>query len=336
MDNLDRHEVQIRFTRIDRTKDTILFTDYDFQVNDKKYFYPASTIKFPTAVMALEKLNQTEGLTVNSRYYIEGDSVEDSFAQDISKIFAVSDNHANNRLFEFLGPENINKKMYGKGIQNFRLAHRLGFKWEGVTTRPLVIYLNDSTTTLTTPHIGKEPENLVLEGTKKGSGFYVGDSLMAGPFDFGKKNYFPISSQHGTLKRVIFPELFPLGQRFDINGAQRDLLLKAMYSPPADVGYDPEEFYDGYCKFFMYGDTTDDIPDHIKIYNKVGYAYGTLTDCAYIQDTKNNVEFMLTATILVNSDGIFNDNQYEYEEVGIPFLAELGRHVYQYELQRKK
>jgi hypothetical protein len=45
---------------------------------------------------------------------------------------------------------------------------------------------------------------------------------------------------------------------------------------------------------------------------------------------------MVTATILVNSNGIFNDNNYEYDEVGIPFLAQLGRELYQMELARKR
>ena len=75
----------------------------------------------------------------------------------------------------------------------------------------------------------------------------------------------------------------------------------------------------------MYGDQKETMPNHIKIYNKVGYAYGTLTDCAYIVDTKNEIEFMVVATLLVNSNGIFNDDTYEYETIGIPFLAELGR-----------
>jgi hypothetical protein len=44
---------------------------------------------------------------------------------------------------------------------------------------------------------------------------------------------------------------------------------------------------------------------------------------------------MLTATILVNKDGIFNDDAYEYDEVGIPFLAALGRAIYTLELDRK-
>ncbi len=100
---------------------------------------------------------------------------------------------------------------------------------------------------------------------------------------------------------------------------------------PREAGYDPEEYYDGYCKFFMYGDSREQIPDHIQIFNKVGFAYGTLTDCAYIRDELNEVEFMVSATILVNQDGIFNDDAYEYDEVGIPFLAALGRALYEFE-----
>jgi hypothetical protein len=108
-----------------------------------------------------------------------------------------------------------------------------------------------------------------------------------------------------------------------------------MKALPREAGFDKEEYYDSYCKFFLFGDKRDRIPGHIQIYNKVGFAYGTLTDCAYVLDTQNGVEFLLTATILVNQDGIFNDNAYEYEETGIPFLAALGRELYKIELNRK-
>ena len=127
-----------------------------------------------------------------------------------------------------------------------------------------------------------------------------------------------------------------MSEQFHLSEEQNSALLKAMHTVPRKVGYDPKTYYDGYCKFFMYGDTKENIPDHIEIYNKVGFAYGTLTDCAYIKDSKNQVDFLITATILVNKNGIFNDNDYEYEKVGIPFLAELGRQLYQLELSRKK
>ncbi|MCB0372193.1 MAG: hypothetical protein KDD31_04185, partial [Muricauda sp.] len=175
-----------------------------------------------------------------------------------------------------------------------------------------------------------------LKGVKKGRAYYADGALVEEPFDFSLKNYFPIEAQNALLKRIIFPEAFPENQRFNLSKEQHQYLLESMHALPPQLGYDPEEFYDSYVKFFMFGDSTEPMPEHIKIYNKVGYAYGTLTDCAYIQDTKNNVDFMVTATILVNSDGIFNDDAYEYDEVGIPFLAQLGRELYQYELQRKR
>lgn len=336
MDSLDQYEVQIRFTQINRKNDSITFKDYDFQVNEEKYFYPASTVKFPIAVLALEKLNEVDSLTINTRFYVEGDSVETTFAKAISEIFSVSNNEANNRLVELLGQDAINRNLKSKGIQPVRISHRLGYHTKDLATKPLIIYLNDSTTGTYTGSINTFPQPLALNKIQKGIGFYEEDEFIEEPFDFSLKNYYPITAQHTVLKRVLFPQNFEAHERFNLSKEQHSYLLEAMHTVPKAIGYDAKTYYDGYCKFFMFGDTKDDIPNHIKIYNKVGFAYGTLTDCAYIVDSKNDVEFLLTATILANKDGIFNDDKYEYDEVGIPFLAELGRTFYQYELDRKK
>jgi hypothetical protein len=85
----------------------------------------------------------------------------------------------------------------------------------------------------------------------------------------------------------------------------------------------------------MYGDTKEDIPDHINIHNKVGDAFGYLMDNAYIVDTKYNVSFLVTATIHVNRNGIFNDDDYEYDSIGFPFLAELGRQLHSYYIEKE-
>ena len=74
----------------------------------------------------------------------------------------------------------------------------------------------------------------------------------------------------------------------------------------------------------------------VRIYNKVGDAYGTLTDSAYIVDKEKDIEFLLTATILVNANAIFNDDIYEYDGLGFPFLGELGRQVLEWEQKRKQ
>ena len=337
MDNLDAYEVQIRYTQIDRRNDSVIFTDHDFQVDANSYFYPASTVKFPAAVAALEKLNEIDSLSMDTRFFVEGDSVQTTFAKAVSEIFAVSDNAANNRLLEFLGQDDLNRRMERRGVSPIRIAHRLSTdNADDVTTKPLVFYLNDSTTALSSSIINAAIQPLELNDIKKGKGYIAGETHQQGAFDFSLKNYFPIDAQSALLKRIIFPEAFPEAQQFKLNKKQREFLLEAMHTLPSKVGYDPVEYYDSYVKFFLFGDSTEPMPEHIKIYNKVGYAYGTLTDNAYIKDTKNNIDFMLTATILVNSDEVFNDDAYEYDEVGIPFLAQLGRELYQLELKRKR
>lgn len=337
LDSLAQYEVQIRYTQINRRNDSIFFTDFDFQVDPNQYFYPASTVKFPAAVATLEKLNKLDSINRNTKFYVEGDSAETTFAKAIQEIFAVSDNKANNRLIEFLGFDVLNKSMVKRDVNPLRISHRLSTSnADDVTTKPLVIYINDSTTSSSKSLINSSPDNLQIQKVLKGKGFYSEDSLYQEPFDFSLKNFYPLPAQHKLLKRIIFPNHFPEKERFNLSENQHDFLLNAMSTLPKEAGYNETEYYDSYGKFFIYGDSKEPIPNHIKIYNKVGYAYGTLTDCAYIKDTKNNIDFMITATILVNKNGIFNDDYYEYDEIGIPFLAQLGRELYDIELKRKR
>lgn len=336
LDSIGKYEVQIRFTSVLRSNDSIILEDHDFQVNSENYFYPASTVKFPIAVLALEKLNENDSLTMDTRFFVEGDTITTTFAEEINKIFAVSDNEAYNRLFEFLGTDEINLRLANKGINPVRISHRLSTEnADRTTTKPLVVYLNDSTLTNRRQSFNKAPQRLSLNGIKKGKGYYDEEELILEPFDFSLKNNYSIEAQHAVLKRIIFPELFSRKEQFSISNEQRQRLLKAMSTVPRQAGYNATKFYDSYGKFFIYGDTKEPIPKTVKIYNKVGYAYGTLTDCAYIKDTLNNIEFLITATILVNNNETFNDDQYEYETIGIPFLAELGRELYQLQLSIK-
>ena len=335
MANPEVFEVQIRYSRISRKGDSVLWKDYDFNLVPEAYFYPASTVKFPIAVLALEKLNHLDSLSQTTRYAVEGDSLENTFKQDILNIFAVSDKHANNRLLEFLGQDAINDSLKAKLIGPARIAHRLGVHDSEVTTKPLIWYVNDSLPVQSTPIINRPATALTLPGIQKGIGYREGDSLIKRPFDFSLKNYLPLNTLDGVLKRIIFPQQFPLSQRFNISESQREFLLNAMQITPREAGFDPETFPDGYCKFFMFGDVSDTIPEDLQIFNKVGFAYGTLTDCAYVHDARNGVEFILSATILANDNQIFNDDLYEYDQIGIPFLAALGRAVYNFEAKSR-
>lgn len=335
MQNTDDHQVQIIYTRIERTEsDSVIFHDYSYHLDENNYFYPASTVKLPAAVLALEYLQTVEDVTAETKYTILRDSLTHTIADDIRQIFAVSDNEAYNRLYELLGRDFINRKLRSKGIRPVRIAHRLSTpNSEKVQRDTLFFQVRDRIVALG-GGVDQPVEPLNIRNIKKGVGFMRNDSLIQEPMDFSCKNYFPLETQHSLMKRLFFPENFTENQRFNLSRQHYELLKKNMHLVPRKNGYDESEFYDSYGKFFIFGDSKERIPDHIKIYNKVGWAFGTLTETAYITDEKSGIEFLLSATILVNENQVFNDDQYEFESRGVPFLAQLGREIYELEKNR--
>ena len=353
-----KREVQILYTQIDRDADNRPhFTRHEYRVNPEEYFYPASAIKLAGALLALEKLNQLGIAGVDRHTPVRIDSAysgqtamrEDSTAPDrlptiahyIRKLFAVSDNDAYNRLYEFVGQQQINEGLWEKGYRDVRLTHRLALvrtPEENRHTNPLAFYRGNQTLyqqpMLVNPHTWRAPAPI-----PKGEGYIQEGELVAAPKDFAGSNYMSVEVLQDLLMAVFFPEELPAERRFDLRPADYRFLYRAMSMLPRECPhpqYDPKKYYDSYVKFFLFGDSKVPMPESVRIFNKVGLAYGYVTDNAYIVDFERGVEFLLTAVVLVNENGIFNDGLYEYDEIGLPFLAELGRVIYAYEIERQR
>jgi cell division protein FtsI/penicillin-binding protein 2 len=354
------YEVQIIYTKVNKKEKT--FTSFVHNVDQIKYFYPASTVKMPVAILALQKLNEIKksGVDINRKDDMltaafkpkqtpafsepTNESKKPNIERYIQKIFAVSDNDAYNRLYEFLGPDYINETLKAKGVFTTSVInHRLSVS--GLTpednrlTNDIRFFRNNQ---MLYDHPGVMAKNEwkhQATGAQKGIGYMDGkDSLISQPFDFSMKNFYSLKDMEGTLQRVIFPDFFPENQRFDLTSDDYDFLKKSMSDLPKAYPFYQNDttYYDSYVKFFMFGDSKEAMPDDIKIYNKVGEAYGYLIDCAYIENKSKDIGFFLTAVINVNKDKIYNDDKYEYKETGFPFLAKLGRAVYEHELKMRK
>jgi hypothetical protein len=74
----------------------------------------------------------------------------------------------------------------------------------------------------------------------------------------------------------------------------------------------------------------------VRIFNKVGDAYGFLLDAAYVADFENNIEFMLSMVVYCNKDGILNDDHYDYDNIGFPIMKRVGEIIYAYEKGRSR
>ena len=357
--NIDSFEVQIIYTQIDRNENNFpSFTTFKYRVNPQDYFYPASTVKLPTAILALEKLNNLniDGLDKNTSLKVDSvrapqtpatwDSSSTtgvpSIANYIKKVFLVSDNDAYSRLYEFIGQQEINESLHKKGFNDVKITNRFaaGFSAEDNRyTNPFEFYKNDKIIYNQPEQYNSNNYTFDLNKLKKGIGYIDSkNNLVKEPYDFSAKNYISLEALTEILKTVIFPETRSTETRFNLTDDDYKFLYKYMSMFPRESkhpSYD-STYYDSYVKYFLFGDSHEPIKNNIRVFDKVGLAYGYLTDVAYIVDFENNVEFMLSAVILVNKDKIFNDDVYEYDEIGKLFLANLGRVIYNYELKRVK
>ena len=340
--NKENHNLQILYTKV--VRDSLgmpSFIEYDYKIDSNQYFYPASTMKLPIVALTLQKINELRNtginITVESKILLlNADQIttETTFKDLIAKVFLVSDNSASNILINFLGYNYFNKQMREKGLNTIVLNHK--FNPDPYVKTDWKIYTLDRNL-ISKDEVQEVIEHNSLDNLRQGKSQILNGEEVATPFNFKTKNRASLRDLDGVMKRIIYPDLVQEQDRINLSDQDYNFLRYWMSRFTfEDIGIEYQKdskYFDSYNKFFIYGDSTNTIDRKIRIYNKVGVAYGSLTDISYIRDYQKKIEFFLSATIYVNQNQIVNDNIYEYDDVGIPFLAELARQVYKLEEQ---
>jgi hypothetical protein len=352
------YRLQIIYTQINRDKNNQpSFKNYYFNVDSLFYFNPASTVKLPLAALSLEKLNALKIADVDKYTSMQFDSaythqVKESYdstsetnfpsiAHFIKKAFLISDNDAYNRMYQFVGQQTINRNLCAKGYKSIRITREfMGFtEDENRHTNPISFVDKNGKIIYTQPMHYNTDSFDFSHPVKIGKAYYNNkDSLINEPIDFTKVNNLPLEDLRKILQTILFPMSVPQKQRFDLTKDDYSFLKQFLSQYPSETNYpkyDTTQYYDSYVKFY-FQDNTHKMPSYVRVFNKVGWAYGFLIDASYVVDFKNNVEFMLTSTVYVNSDEILNDDKYDYETIGHPFMYQLGQTIYNYELKRKR
>lgn len=354
----DKYRLQVIYIQINRdSANRPSFNEYHYHVNPDFYFYPASTVKMPIAFTALEKLNQLHisGLNKYTAMFtdsvypgtsaVTGDSAaangKPSIAQYIKKIFLVSDNDAANRLYEFNGQQYLNETLHEKGYEKTAILHRLDISLpedQNRHTNP-VRFEAGGREIYAQPEM-YNPDPYPVRDDLIGKSYMDDGELINEPLDFSQKNRVPLTDLIHILQSVIFPDAVPKKQRFDLTEDDYCFLYRFMSEFPTESRhpfYNAAEFPPAYAKFLLLGgDPGFKIPSYLRIFSKSGWAYGFLTDVVYVADFKHHVEFMLAATLFVNSDGVLNDDKYDYDSIGKPFMKNIGQIIYNYELKRPR
>ncbi|GAB3314918.1 hypothetical protein GCM10027511_25310 [Hymenobacter humi] len=357
----DTYELQIIYTQINRdAQNRPTFTPHTYHLNPRQYFNPASLVKLPVAALALEKLNQLNKPGVNRRtimatgtafrcqtpvrFAAPADSDQAATVGNyIKRMLLVSDNLAYNRLYEFLGQRPLNDRLAQLGYPNARITRRFApcDTTANRHTNPIGFHTRQGDTLYKVPaQFNPIPYASPLGRVLKGRAHQAGGRIIPEPYDFTTANHLPLTDITALLQSILFPASVAPSQRFNLTPTDYAFLRRYLHATPHQSGFHPyaaSRYFDAYKKYLYYG-RRPTLPRQstLHIYNVVGMSHGYLADVAYFADSLHQSEFMLSAVLYVNRDGIINDGAYEYDSIGLPFLAQLGRSIQQYESQRPR
>ncbi|WP_457065098.1 serine hydrolase [Hymenobacter sp. UYAg731] len=359
--NNPQYELQIIYTQINRdAHNHPTFTPHTYHLNPRQYFNPASLVKLPVVALSLEKLNDLHNPALTRRiimatgtawrcqtpvpFAAPADSDRTATVGNyVKRMLLVSDNLAYNRLYEFLGQRPLNQRLHELGYPNARITRRFAPCDTAANrhTNPISFHTPQGDTLYKEPaKFNPTPYTSPLGRVLKGRAHQAGSRVIPEPYDFTTANHLPLPDITALLQSIIFPESVPANQRFRLTPPDYAFLRRYLHATPHESGfhaYAPARYFDAYKKYLYYGRNLE-IPQQstLRIYNIVGMSHGFLADIAYFADSLHQSEFLLSAVLYVNQDGIINDGAYEYDTIGQPFLAQLGRQIQQYEAQRPR
>ncbi|CAI5465589.1 unnamed protein product, partial [Closterium sp. Yama58-4] len=236
-----------------------------------------------------------------------------TIAHEIRKMFLVSSNTAYNRLYALIGQRRLNEAMHSLGLQSAHLSHRLSLPLSPLDNRrcePMQVGLErqaNASGFCFAPKCSSQelPPIQGVEGLLVGRAYIDADGtkvatwLSADPIGRGAQaaaagghEAVPAVEATTTYRRLreLYvslsspPPLMPLSvtqllgcQPIGLDEGHRLLLLEAMRQYPRESRnprYADKKYTDDYCKFFLPGLCRVRPKEALRIYNKIGQAFG--------------------------------------------------------------
>lgn len=355
------NNIKIFFIQVNRDSLNLpSFISHEYEGIPGGYYYPASLVKLPVLLMALEKIHELEFKGIdksscyetknigNCLYYTENKKniPEGCFSieNDIKKILIASNNVAYNNLHNFLGYSDIVEGLKKKGYDNVfipkkfikcslednRISNPFWFYdsyGKVIYHQPSAEFIGDMTPEIDPVFVGKTYHD-------------NNNRMINEPKDFSETNYLKIEDALKMLVKFIFPEVNDTEAVWDISDNDRLFILKYLSMFPRQSDYkeykDSIKYPDNYKKVLIYGNEYWlDSDESLKIFNLNGLSYGFISDVAYVVDFKTGTEFFLAISMYANINEELDGN-YNYTDIALPIFGDLGRIILNHEKYRLK
>lgn len=337
----DSVRLQFAFTRI-TLKENLPEFEHD-RLNTGNYFYPASTVKLPIALLTIEKMNRL-GLRLddalllhpdfacgNLKYIEKTQPAGTTFRVMLEEMLTISDNEYYSALYHFLKPKEIFQRLSELGYSGVHIFRALnGCELEGQLKTNSCEVLRDSV------QVYKQGTEILPlswlaqmynfdEGKLVGQQHEYRGEIVQGPYDFNYNLELPLDVLHEMHLRLLFPPGFASRSRWSITPEQRLFLVDCLRHFPRELPneayHNIRKFPDNYYKYFLIGEDEEPVLNTIS---KIGLSFGFVTETAFV-DFGNGNGMLMTVSMYTNADNIVNDGKYEYETVARPFLSRLGK-----------
>lgn len=313
--------------------DSLVKTEGEISGN---YFYPASSIKLPIAILVFEKMNEL-GIQLDDRLVIESEIMcgntayirnsqknELTFRKMLQQLIVVSDNDHYNAFYHFLSPHYINEKLSEKGYKDIKIYRAFTgcTKEENLITNGWRVLRSDSVVRsgekMVFPLEAFEANYTYDENKLIGDKHEKDNSILKGPYDFNYNIEVPLDQLH-----LITLDLYKKSSNWSLNPTQQELLLTWMKEFPKEctsLVYDKRSRLDDHVYKYLFSDIENE-----RAFSKIGLSYGFTTETAIFKCGIKTI--VITSSIYTNANKIVNDGDYEYEAIARPFLCRFGNLV---------
>lgn len=328
LNNQDKYRLQILFSY--NYQDSL----QQYFLGKEQYFYPASLVKLPTVLIALEKMRSTgiklddrivlDHLNINgSKSFINKTRNGISFRELIEKTIVISDNDYYNVLYHFVTPRKLNMDLKQKGLDDvliYRCFNGCSKDEQLITTGYKVYNSKDSLISHFRGDVMDWSEISDLfpydDGKKVGNKHMNKGKVFSQPYDFNDNLEFPITSLHELMISFIRDSS---DLDWKLGSENRAFVLEKLRQFPKEIGASNQvnDF-----KIIGFGDPNWD-NKRFTTYSKIGYSFGFITETAYVMDRISEKSFFLTISMYVNNNETINDGNYEYSTIATPFMGRL-------------
>lgn len=313
---------------------------------DVEYFFPASSMKVPITLATYDRLATLRAagkaaLTRDATMRIHPASgngetpYTTTLARETWRALIVSDNASANRLLAVVGHREVHETLWSLRLSSARIhaGFATGAEIDPARVSPRIDFTAPGGATA---ELAPRQSDLVLPRTDAtnldiGRANIVDGRRVEAPLSFADKNAMRLYDLQDTLVRIMRPELLPPASPAD-TASQDDLayVRQALGTLPSEsglAGFDRNVVADYTLIPFLRGIERVRARGRFQIFSKVGQAFGFLTANAYVVDKETGRSFFLVASVYANPDETMNDDNYAYDSISFPALADVGEAV---------